>query len=242
MRICAAQTLPVRGDMQQNINDHLSFIKKALEHRARLIVFPELSLTGYEPSLAGELATSPEDKRLDVFQNASDEGDITVCVGVPTGANDGVRISMVIFSPGLDRRLYSKQYLHSDELPYFTEGNEQLVFPLEDNHITPAICYESLLPEHSEKANELGSGIYLTSVVKNKNGVEKVFTHYPGIAKKYSMDVIMSNSVGPCEIFDSYGASSAWNKEGKLCGEMDNSNPGILIYDTDTSETEIEYL
>ena len=63
---------------------------------ADAIFFPELSLTGYEPKLAKELATSVEDKRFDVFQVISDRQNIAIGIGIPIARPEGVAIGMVI--------------------------------------------------------------------------------------------------------------------------------------------------
>ncbi|MEW6061854.1 MAG: nitrilase-related carbon-nitrogen hydrolase, partial [Bacteroidota bacterium] len=45
--LAVAQTDSVVGDVKKNILHHLIFIKKAITKKANIIVFPELSLTGY---------------------------------------------------------------------------------------------------------------------------------------------------------------------------------------------------
>src|SRR2546430_386874 len=114
MRICAAQTRPVTGDIQANIIRHKTFIDRAVAEAAELIVFPELSLTGYEPSMAKELATDQGDNRFDDFQATSDAQGIIIGVGVPTKKEKGIRISMLLFRPHKARCAYSKSYLHPD--------------------------------------------------------------------------------------------------------------------------------
>ena len=52
MKICAAQTRPVKGNIQQNIENHKKLINLAVVNGADIIIFPELSITGYEPELA----------------------------------------------------------------------------------------------------------------------------------------------------------------------------------------------
>ena len=71
MKICAAQTKPVKGDIQSNIDNHKKIIAMAVSNGADIIIFPELSLTGYEPELSKELATSQNDSRFDVFQKSA---------------------------------------------------------------------------------------------------------------------------------------------------------------------------
>lgn len=73
MRIAVAQTRPVAGDVERNIAGHLRLIDLAASLRSELVVFPELSITGYEPALAANLATSQHDPRFKVFQDVSEE-------------------------------------------------------------------------------------------------------------------------------------------------------------------------
>jgi predicted amidohydrolase len=236
MKICISQTKPITGDVSANIEAHIKFIELALTLNAEAIFFPELSLTGYEPELAKKLATNHDDNRLDIFQEISDKNNIIIGLGLPTETGTNIRISMVIFEPNKPRQTYSKQQLHSDEFPYFENGVGQVIINTNDKNIAPAICYESLLPTHSENAFKLGANVYLASVAKPANGVKKAFDHYPKIAKQYAMPVLMSNCVGFCDNFLSVGNSLVWTKEGKLVGQLDDKTEGILIFDTETEE------
>jgi len=97
MKICITQTEPIKGDINRNIEKHLQFIERAIKSKADAIIFPELSLTGYEPELAKNLATDINDQRLDVFQKISDDNQILIGVGLPTKIGNGTCISMLIF-------------------------------------------------------------------------------------------------------------------------------------------------
>jgi predicted amidohydrolase len=236
MKICIAQTEPKNGNVSANIEAHKRFIDLALTFNAEAIFFPELSLTGYEPELAKKLATNQNDNRLDIFQQISDNNNIIIGLGLPTATESQIRISMIIFEPNKPRQTYSKQQLHSDELPYFEYGVGQVIIKTDNTHIAPAICYESLQPTHSEKAFKLGADIYLASVAKSAVGMTKAFKHYHKIAKQYSMIVLMSNCIGYCDNFESAGKSSIWNKNGLLLGQLNGTDEGILIIDTNTEQ------
>jgi predicted amidohydrolase len=240
MKICVAQTKPIKGDISANIEAHIKLIELALTLNTDAIFFPELSLTGYEPELAKKLATNQNDTCLDIFQETSDKKNITIGLGLPTAKESIIRISMIVFQPNKTRQTYSKQQLHSDEFPYFDNGDEQLIIKTNSINIAPAICYESLQPEHSEKAFKLGANIYLASVAKPENGLEKAFNYYPTIAKQYAMPVLMANCVGYCYDLLSFGQSAVWTKEGKLVGQLDDKNEGILLFDTETEEVIIK--
>lgn len=236
MKICIAQTKPIKGNVSANIEAHVKFIELALTSKSEAIFFPELSLTGYEPELAKKLATNQNDNRMNIFQQISNNNKIIIGIGLPTATESKIRISRVIFEANKPRQTYSKQQLHSDEFPYFENGVGQVIIKTNDKNIAPAICYESLQPIHSENAFNLGANVYIASVAKPAKGVEKAFVHYPRIAKQYAIPVLMSNCVGFCDNFLSVGKSSVWTNEGELVGQLDDKTEGILLFDTETEE------
>jgi predicted amidohydrolase len=122
MKISVAQIKPTKGDIAGNVMSHKKMIGLAIVHEADFIFFPELSLTGYEPELAKELAKNQDDKIFDGFQETSNDNNITIGIGVPTKVSSGIQISMLIFQPNSPRQAYAKQQLHPDEFPYFVSG------------------------------------------------------------------------------------------------------------------------
>lgn len=236
MKICVAQTRAAKGNVPANLANHKKWIDVAISHRAAMIFFPELSVTGYEPELARGLATDHDDRRLDDLHHISNTHEIAIAVGAPIKSDTGIMIGMIVFQPGKPRQTYCKQQLHADELPYFVSGGGQLIFTIGGRKIAPSICFESLQASHAKKAYQLGAGIYVAIVAKSQEGVEKALRHYPGIAKKYSMPVLMANCVGYCDNFEGAGQSSVWTKSGKLIGQLDDKSEGLLIFDAETEE------
>lgn len=232
MKISAAQIQPVTGDIESNIAKHLNLINAAVKKGTNLVLFPELSLTSYEPSLAQSFAVGKSDQRLDVFQQLSDDQDVVIGVGLPISAASGVQIGMVWFTPHQPRCSYAKQQLHTDELPFFVAGDQQLVLETPIGRAIPAICYESLQSDHAKHAAELEADVYLASVAKPAGGMAKGMLHYPTIAKQHNMYVVMANSVGPCDNFVSVGQSAAWNDKGELLSQMNSKSEGFLLVDT----------
>jgi NAD+ synthase (glutamine-hydrolysing) len=69
VKVALAQVSPRLGDIEKNLDLHLEFIEKARRRKADLIIFPELSLTGYTlmdlvPEVAVEPARHPLFRRL----------------------------------------------------------------------------------------------------------------------------------------------------------------------------------
>lgn len=236
MKICVVQTRPFKGDVERNIERHKRLIDLAVSNGAETIIFPELSLTGYEPELAKELATDPSDSRFDDFQRMSDTRQVTVGVGAPVKSDNGICIGMILFQPHKARQLYSKKYLHSDEEPFFVSGRSSIEFLGDETGVALAICYELTVPAHAARAARSGARVYIASAAKSASGVEKAFERLSEIASRYSMLVLMSNCVGPCDNFESAGQSAVWNEEGLLLAQLNDTNEGLLIFDTDTRE------
>jgi len=236
MRICVAQSRSVKGNIKINIKKHLRLIKYALFEKVDIIIFPELSLTNYEPQIAKDFVSDQWGSKLSEVQKISDTDNILIGVGIPTKSNRGLHISMLIIQPDKPQLTYSKQILHSDEYPYFVSGKEQIILEVQNVKLSPAICYESLQEDHLKNALKLGAEIYIASTTMPKKGTLKALDHYSNMAKKYKIPVLMSNSIGPCDDFESVGQSSVWDEHGNLIGQLDSENEGILIYNTSTEE------
>jgi predicted amidohydrolase len=234
MKISVAQTKPVKGEVQINAEAHKKFIQLAVSNAVDIIIFPELSLTGYEPTLAKQLAVPADDKSLNDFQRISDLENITIGVGMPVKSDQGILIGMIIFQPHKPRQTYFKQYIHPDEEPFFTRGYYQRGLLGSTDKIALAICYELSIPEHSEKASQTGAEVYVASVAKTVEGVERAITTLSGIASKYSMLVLMANCVGESDETICGGKTSVWNRDGVLLGQLSDTSEGLLIFDTNS--------
>lgn len=103
MKISIAQTRPIKGNIQANIEKHKIFIDLAFSFQATSIFFPELSLTGYEPELAKDLVINQNDSKLDDFQQISDINKMTIGLGIPTKTKTGIQISMIVFQPEIPK-------------------------------------------------------------------------------------------------------------------------------------------
>jgi predicted amidohydrolase len=238
MKICAAQTKPTQGDIPANIDGHQRLIEMAAAHGAGIIIFPELSLTGYEPRWAKEWAIDPDDARLREFQELSEAKGIIIGVGAPTRSAAGICISMVIFEPQQARRVYAKSYLHADEVPFFVPGRSSPHWEVNGTNLALAICYEISVAEHWETARKNRPAVYVASVAKFSRGIGQALERLSEMARENSMMVLMANSVGPADGNECAGRTSIWSRTGELLGQLDGAGEGILVVDTETQEIE----
>ncbi len=124
LTLAAAQTVSIAGDLPENIARHRVLMRVAAEHGVQLLVFPELSLTGYEPSLATELAIAPDDAVLTPLRELARELRLTAVVGMPIRLSSApqVLIGALVMAADGSLAVYSKQHLHPGEEAVFAPG------------------------------------------------------------------------------------------------------------------------
>ena len=152
MKVCIAQTRPVKGNVSANITAHKKLIALAVTNGAEAIFFPELSITGYEPKLAKDLAVHKDDERLDEFQHLSDNNGITIGIGVPTISENGIQISMICFSLiDKDRLIQSNSFILMS-FPTLSRGKNNLFLPLTIIRLhqlyVMKVCSQPMLKKH----------------------------------------------------------------------------------------------
>ena len=144
VRIAIAQCAPALGAFKRNVAMHLDWIGRARSNGAALVVFPELSLTGYYlKDLAADVACAADDARLAPIADAS--RDIDVCAGFVERAPDArLHIAQGYWSKGrlvhVHRKVYLPTYGIFDDGRYFGPGERFDVFPSIAGPTGLAIC------------------------------------------------------------------------------------------------------
>jgi len=133
------------GDPIANRQAHLRFVDKAIKSKANLIVFPELSLTGYTlKDLASEQAIDPvTDGLLEPFRKKSKQ--ISIVLGfVESGRNHGIYNSAVFLEDGkikhIHRKVYPPTYGMFEEGRYFSQGSSVEAFDSKFGRFGMLIC------------------------------------------------------------------------------------------------------
>ncbi|REE05661.1 carbon-nitrogen hydrolase family protein [Marinoscillum furvescens] len=241
MIIALAQIAPFRGNFQSNLRQHLHVARVAHRFDVDLLLFPELSLTGYEPSLAKELALPSTHTRFSPLQEAAQRYRMTIACGMPLSTKELPQIGLLTFAPDTAPSAYAKNHLHPDETPYFSPGKEvALLHP--SPAIAPAICYELGLETHLSNCLQLHMEIYATSVAKTATGLARAHEHLQLVAKKHSVMSLLVNAVGECEEGICAGGSAVWAAGGQPIGLLSRDEEGLLIVDTDMQRTKTHQL
>ncbi|MBJ7429308.1 MAG: carbon-nitrogen hydrolase family protein, partial [Bacteroidia bacterium] len=224
MKIAAAQIKPIENNTKENIKNHLRMIDEAAQQQVQLIVFPELSLTGYERELASELAFLEHDERLKVFLAKAKAHQMLIIAGAPIKINEQLFIGAFVFLPDGTQIIYTKQFLHGEEEKYFAPSfNYNPLIEFENEKISLAICADISNIQHPMNASKKQTTLYIASIFYTPNGIAEAYTQLSNYAKNYSMNILMANYCGASYNMAAAGQSACWNKEGKLIQQLNNT-------------------
>ena len=227
--IAAAQTIPVKGNVVKNLESHEKMIVIAAEKGAGLIVFPELSLTGYELALAPELSFTIYDSRLKPLIALSHKFNMILVAGAPIRMDKKLYIGAIIISPDNSVSIYAKHHVHSSESKVFQSGwfNPQIHLGREMASI--AICADLSHSDHAANAFKAGSTVYLASVFVTPEGYGKDASLLENYARKYRMMAVMANYGGDSGGFAAAGRSAVWSEKGDKITGLEGVGEGLVI-------------
>lgn len=228
--IAAAQITSIVGDKNENLNKHLEMINFAAEQKADLIIFPEMSLTGYCRAEAKNLVVKPTDTEIITLQEKAQTHALVIVVGAPIEIDEVLYIGSYILMPDGIVEIYTKQFLHEgEELFYGSSFNHNPQIKIKDEIISFAICADIDHALHPRNAKENQCSLYLSSIFFTKNGINGGHQLLSKYASTYAMNILMANYSGTVWGMEAGGASSFWNKKGKAIASLDCENQGLLL-------------
>ncbi len=71
----------------------------------------------------------------------------------------------------------------------------------------------------------------------SSEGIGRSLEKMSKTASDYSMLTLMLNCIGVSWKYQGAGKSSIWNQKGVLIGQLNSTEEGVLIYDTESKET-----
>lgn len=149
MKVAIAQIAPHLGDVNKNFDLHVNLVERAKKNRADLIVFPELSLTGYTlqdfvPDVALKPGNAPLFHRLKQLSK-----DISLVVGFVEEKERGLFFNSAAFLAGgkilhIHRKVFLPTYGMFEELKFFGQGKNFGTFSSPFGRAGLMICYDFL--------------------------------------------------------------------------------------------------
>jgi predicted amidohydrolase len=215
--ICAAQYCSIAGDISANIDRHAQAMQSAGDQGVKFLLFPELSLTGYEPSLVGNLALTADAELLQPLRVLARQLAMTTVVGIPLrqdGAEE-ILIGALVFCADGSQITYTKQHLHPGEEVVFGPGRGGPLVTVGTEQIALSVCADFSHATHAQAAGQAGAGIYAASVLISDNGYEHDSGLLQGYAGQHAFGVLMANHSGPSGGWTCAGRSAFWSPDGK---------------------------
>ena len=166
MKICMAQINTVVGDIVGNTDRVLSVSRAQQVEGAQIVVFPELTLTGYPPEdlLLRDDLRLRTDKALQTLCSALPE-ELVVTVGYPLFRHGALYNTAGVTTKGEVVAEYDKQCLPNyqvfDEKRYFSAGTEPCVISVSGIQFGLTICEDIWHDGPAAKARAAGAQVLI---------------------------------------------------------------------------------
>lgn len=229
LRLAAAQSASIPFDIAANVRRHLDFVDAAARERVELLVFPELSLCGYELAALPDCALRGDDPRLDSLARRAGAAGMTVVVGAPIANPDGPPfIGAITLHADGRRSVYRKHFLHFGEAGLVSAGTAiSQLHAIGGVQTALAICADIADTRHPHAAAVAGASLYVAGSMLMPGAYDKDSALLAGYARLYRMDVLMANHAAPTGGYESAGRSAFWSAGGELVGAA--PGPGELL-------------
>ncbi|WP_338636709.1 carbon-nitrogen hydrolase family protein [Spirobacillus cienkowskii] len=240
LKVATVQFDPISGNFGYNSKVIAAFLEEAAQERARLVLFPELALSGYDLYLVeeGRCSVNESGAAINYLLNTCSRLQIYAVVGACIQRPDGLANgAFVINDKGNILGIYEKHYLDSFEKKFFLQGKTGLQFDVDSWKISIAISYDSQHPEHAKAMAKEDAAVYLVLGAFIKTGKELSHSSiFSTRAFDNTMYVAVSNFVGSHGELDFSGQSAIFDPEGQILCEGSITEPGIFYAELHESE------
>jgi predicted amidohydrolase len=211
LTIAVAQPRCTSKDVRANALEHAAAIRRA---GARLVVFPELSLTGYEldadPVVVEDAALSP------IVEACAETGAVAL-VGAPVAGDDGSNHIATLRVDGVGVQVaYRKQYLGGDEPARFARGDRPVAIDVDGWRVGLGICKDTGVAAHVADVAALGVDVYAAGLVHLPDELAEQEERAATIARACHAYVAFASFAGATGGgYDrTAGVSSIWSADG----------------------------
>ena len=227
----AVRRAATSSDFSNNVTTHLRAMSCAAKTGVNVLVFPELSLTGYELDLLADLAFTLDDTRLNPLGEAAARLGLTALIGAPLVNTDGKPlIGSIILHPDGSRSAYAKQHLHSSECGAAAPGPKGArTLTIGAAVCAPAICFDTEHSAHAVAAREAGATVYLAGVLWSESAYPRDAATLASRARDHHFLVVLANHGAPSGGYQSAGRSALWAPDGSLLACAPASGNTLVI-------------
>lgn len=239
LRVAAAQAESTYGQVEANVKAAVDLVERATQQGARVVVLPELFLTGYaaEQWSAGGCLDDPGDDRLAPLAGAAQEAGAVVVAGAALGAPGKATISLLAFDEaGGITKVYDKQHLTDEEKPFFTPGEGGATIVVDGWSLGLGVCFDGCFPQHAAAAAADGASAYLCPSAYYAGSEHRRDLYYAARALDNGIYVVFAGLTGRCGSRDFNGGSAVYDPEGRPLARVGAEHPAIAVAGLDAAE------
>jgi predicted amidohydrolase len=228
LTVAAAQPPCVSYDVAANASTHAATVRSA---GARLVVFPEMSLTGYELDAP---AIAAEDPRLAPIGDACAETGSLALMGAPVNGRGGrSHIAMLAIDGSGASVAYRKMWLGGAEPERFSPGSEPVVVEVDGWRLGLAICKDTGVPQHASDTAALGIDAYVASVLESADDAAVLDERARRVVDDHRVWVVLSSFAGSTGggFTEAAGRSAIWRSDGVVTARA-GPEPGAVARGT----------
>lgn len=251
MKVALAQINTKLGGVEENLQKHLILVDEACEKGADLLIFPELSLTGYVlQDLASTVAHRPqkEDPIFKPLFEASKKLDLVVGF-VEEDIRSRFYISAAYLSQGellhVHRKVYLPTYGLFDESRFFAWGDSIQAFDTRFGRVGILICEDFW---HSSPPYLLwldgadlfifvsaspGRGLTNAPRLESAQWVDRINRGYASLFTSY---VMHTNRVGYEDGLNFWGGAAVYDPDGQLIAQGPFHEEALTLVDIDLNQ------
>lgn len=243
-KLTLAQISGKRGDKRSNLKNLEKTVAKAAKLGAELVIFPELSVTGYTVrDQLYELAEPVPGPSTQVMANVAKKTRTHIIFGLPelsektqaTLYNASVLVGPKGFI-GKYRKMYLPTHSVFEEKRYFRPGYEAATFTTELGKIGLIICYDLFFPEVTRLARLQGAQLIVC--ISASPAVRRAFFETLTVARAIENTAFLAyvNLVGIEDGLQFWGGSRLVGPQGKIIAKAEYDKEDLIIADVDYAD------
>jgi predicted amidohydrolase len=252
VRVALAQIVCPKGEWEHNLRHAAEYMAQAAAQGCDIIVFPEMSLSGYgTPDKFPDLPTSLDSPWIERFAALTAEHGIAASAGFIEASPGGKPfITQVLAQDGRVVGVYRKVNLGEGEPELYQPGSDAPVFPLHtrEGEVTCAlaICADDdgpqLFADYARQGAQVvfhssAPGLYgrRTDEQSWRNGYNwykgRLAERLPLYAREHSLPIAVATQCGTTVDEDFPGGSYVFGADGACLAGTADWQEALLIYD-----------
>ncbi|WP_018665295.1 carbon-nitrogen hydrolase family protein [Heyndrickxia acidiproducens] len=232
VHIAIAQFTPHLGDKSYNLQKMDAMMALAEKHQAELILFPELSLTGY--SISKELDTFAEPatgKSIRFMQNACKNHRIHALFSFPEARAGAFHIAAALIDDkGKIIGIYRKSHLFDKETEAFQPGDVLSIFETKLGKLGCMICYDLEFPEAARELRLKGADLILVPLANMSPYENNQSIYAQSRAMENQVPVVLCNRTGDENGMHFFGESVAVDGNGSVIKKLGNGERLEIVH------------